>query len=280
MRMIFGLVLAIGLALAGAAVYVAQGFINKNNATVAQEAVIRAKTGGLVEIFVVNKPKDYGDVLSKEDVQPIYWPRNALPEGAFFNMAELFPENSTDPRYVQRQMERFEPVLALKVTAPGEQVGLNGAISKGERAFAIQVRAADFLQTGDRVDIYWTGSVGGVDGEMTRLIEKRLKIISLDRNGKSKSNNGEIQNRTVTVAVDPEQVGRLVQAQATGNLVMSLVGTNDETEVGKIDVTTAGLLGIVAAPVAEKVAPVEERTCSIKTRKGADVVETPIPCTN
>ncbi|MGV8952331.1 MAG: Flp pilus assembly protein CpaB [Cypionkella sp.] len=281
MRMIFGLVLAVGLALAGAAVYVAQGYINKNQSAVQQEAAIRAKTGGLVEIFVVNTPKDYGDVLKPEEVQQIYWPRNALPEGAFFTKAELFNEDGLGVRYVQRQMEKFEPILAVKVTAPGEQVGLNGSIAMGERAFAIQVKAADFLQPGDRVDVYWTGSVGGVDGEMTRLIENQLKIIALDHDARSKQTNGEIQNRTVTVAVSPEQVGRLVQAQATGNLVMSLVGHGDDIVTGKIDVTTKGLLGIVAtAPVEAPIAPVAEKTCSIKTRKGADVIETPIPCTN
>ncbi len=281
MRMIFGLVLAVGLALAGAAVYVAQGFINKNQAAVQQEAAIRAKTGGLVEVYVVNKPKDYGDVLKPEDVQPIYWAKNALPDGVFFKKEDLFSPDSKAVRYVQRQMEKFEPILAVKVTAQGEQIGLNGSLAMGERAFAIQVKAADFLQPGDRVDVYWTGSVNGVDGEMTRLIENQLKIIALDHDAKAKQTNGEIQNRTVTVAVSPEQVGRLVQAQATGNLVMSLVGHGDTVETGKVDVTTAGMLGIVAAaPAALPLAPVAEKTCTIKTRKGADVIETPIPCTN
>lgn len=281
MRMIFGLVLAVGVALAAAAVYVAQGYINKNQQALQQQQAIMQETGGLVPVFVVNKPKNYGDILTRDDVQSILWPKNALPEGAFQEFNALFAEGSEEPRFVLRQMEQFEPLLAVKVTAPGEQAGLNGSIEKGQRAFAIQVKAADFLQPGDRVDVYWTGSVAGVDGDMTRLIENQLKIIAVDRDSRTKSTNGEIQDRTVTVAVSPEQVGRLVQAQATGRLVMSLVGHNDDTLSGKIDVTTAGMLGIVpAAPEAAPLAPVAERTCSIKTRKGADVIETPIPCTN
>jgi pilus assembly protein CpaB len=281
MRMIFGLVLAVGVALAAAAVYVAQGYINKNQQALQQQQAIMQETGGLVPVFVVNKPKNYGDILTRDDVQSILWPKNALPEGAFQDFKDLFADGSDQPRFVLRQMEQFEPLLTVKVTAPGEQAGLNGSIEKGQRAFAIQVKAADFLQPGDRVDVYWTGSVGGVDGDMTRLIENQLKIIAVDRDSRTKSTNGEIQDRTVTVAVSPEQVGRLVQAQATGRLVMSLVGHNDDTLSGKIDVTTAGMLGIVpAAPAAAPIAPVAERTCSIKIRKGADVIETPIPCTN
>jgi pilus assembly protein CpaB len=59
---------------------------------------------------------------------------------------------------------------------------------------------------------------------------------------------------------------------------MSLVGVGDDTETGKIEVDTGSMLGIT-----EAAAPVEaaaEKVCTIRTRKGADVVEIPIPCTN
>ena len=80
MRMVFGLVLVVGLALAGFAVYMAQGFISQTQNALAEERAIREKSGPLVEVYVVNKALNYGDVLTKEDVQLIYWPENALPE--------------------------------------------------------------------------------------------------------------------------------------------------------------------------------------------------------
>ncbi|MBE0552482.1 MAG: Flp pilus assembly protein CpaB [Rhodobacteraceae bacterium] len=278
MRLMFGLVLIAGLALAGAAVYMAKGYMSKTEAALQQELQIKAKTGGLVEVFVVNKPKAYGEPLTKEDVQKIYWPKNALPEGIFIEDAKLFPEDLKEPRYVLRDMEKFEPVLAIKVTEPGVQAGLNGEIEKGMRAFAIKVEAADFLQPGDRVDIYWTGGVAGVEGDLTRLIENGLKIIAVDRNQKKGVSDGQITNRTMTVAVTPEQVARLAQAQATGRLVTSLVGIGDDAESGLIEVDSRALLGVVEQAPAP--AAVEEKVCTIRTRKGADVVEIPIPCTN
>jgi len=278
MRLMFGLVLIAGLALAGAAVYMAKGYMSKTEAALQQELQIKAKTGGLVEVFVVNKPKAYGEPLTKEAVQKIYWPKNALPEGIFIEDAKLFPEDLKEPRYVLRDMEKFEPVLAIKVTEPGVQAGLNGEIEKGMRAFAIKVEAADFLQPGDRVDIYWTGGVAGVEGDLTRLIENGLKIIAVDRNQKKGVSDGQITNRTMTVAVTPEQVARLAQAQATGRLVTSLVGIGDDAESGLIEVDSRALLGVVEQAPAP--AAVEEKVCTIRTRKGADVVEIPIPCTN
>lgn len=278
MRAMFGLVLVAGVGLAGAAVYMAKGYISKTETALQKELAIKAQTGGLVEVYVVKKSVDYGDPLTKDDVQKSYLPKNTLPEATFGDIAMLFPEDNSEPRYVLRPMEKFEPILAVKVTEPGEQAGLTGALEKGMRAFAIKVEAADFLQPGDRVDIYWTGATESSTGEITRLIESTMKIIAVDRNGKSQSSDGSIQNRTMTVAATPEQVARLAQAQATGRLMMSLVGVGDDTETGKIEVDTGSMLGITeaAAPVAIEA----EKVCTIRTRKGADVVEIPIPCTN
>lgn len=279
--MVFGLVLVVGIALAGFAVYMAQGYINQTQSALNHEREMRAKTGPLVEVFVVNKAKNYGDVLTKDDVQKIYWPENALPETIFRDEAVLFPDDGKVPRYVLRQMEKFEPILAVKVTEPGQMAGLTGQLAKGQRAFAIRVDVASgvsgFVQPGDRVDIYWTGQQSGQDGEMTRLIESIVKVIAVDQSADGFT-GGAVVARTVTVEASPEQVARLAQAQATGKLALSLVGTGDMSVNGRIEVDSNALLGIQDQPTA--VAVQADKVCTIKTRKGADVVETPIPCTN
>lgn len=280
MRMIFGLVLAVGMLLAGAAVYMAKSYIGQQQTAVAREKQLIADTGGLTRVFVVTTLKNYGDPLTKEDVKLIYWPKNALPEGAFQEPDLLFPVDAKAPRYVVRQMEKFEPILAVKVTAPGEQAGLNGSIEKGMRAFAIKVDAADFLQPGDRVDIYWTGSSDASGSEITQRIETAVKIIAVDRDAKATIAAGEIQSRTMTVAATPEQVGRLAQAQATGRLVMSLVGNDQDAanEPMEIKVTTRDINGdTTAAPVAEVEAP---RACFVTVRQGGVATQVPIACTN
>lgn len=279
MRMVFGLVLVVGLALAGFAVYMAQGFISKTQNALAAEQAIRAKSGPLVEVYVVNKPLNYGDVLTKEDVQLIYWPENALPETIFKDAAVLFPNDGKESRYVLRQMDKFEPLLATKVTEPGQPAGLTGQLDKGMRAFAIKVDVdsgvSGFLQPGDKVDVYWTGQSPGVDGDLTRLIENTVKIVAVDQ-----VTNGEraaAVARTVTVEVSPEQVARLAQAQATGRLALALVGVGDETVSARVEVDGAGLLGIEAQQI---VIAEQEKICTVRNRKGGEVVEITIPCTN
>ena len=283
MRMMFGLVLVVGLALAGFAVYMTQNYFSQTQAALNHEREFRAKTGPLVEVFVVNKAKNYGDVLTKDDVQMIYWPENALPANIFKDPKLLFPDDGKTPRYVVRQMEKFEPILAEKITEPGQLAGLTGQLAKGQRAFAVKVDVASgvsgFVQPGDRVDVYWTGSIDGNNSDMTRLIESGVKIIAVDQTADG-GNGAAVVARTVTVSASPEQVARLAQAAATGKLALSLVGSTDASVAGsdgKIEVDGNGLLGITETQVAKAEEP---KVCSIKTRKGADVVDTPIPCTN
>jgi pilus assembly protein CpaB len=281
MRAVFSLVLVVGLALAGFAVYMTQKYFSQSQAELNYERDLRAKTGPLVQVFVVNKVKKYGDVLNKADVQQIYWQKSALPDHIYTKMEDLFPADGKEPRYVSRQIEKFEPILAENVTEPGKPAGLTSMLGQGETAFAVRVDVASgvagFVQVGDRVDVYWTGSVAGTDGEMTRLIENGVRVVGVDQQADNSSSSATVA-RTVTLAAAREDVARLTQAQATGRLNLALVGTTDTSVAGKIEVDSNRLLGIT--PEQAAAVPQAPKVCTIKMRKGADVVETPIPCTN
>jgi len=209
-----------------------------------------------------------------------------LPEGVFFTEEELFPQGLDVQRVVLRQMETNEPVLAVKVTAPGENAGLTTMLGRGMRAFAIRVDVASgvsgFLRPGDKVDVYWTGrvlSASAGEQDVTRLIQSAVKLIAVDQTSDANSNSASIA-RTVTVEATPEQVAALAQAQSTGNLSLSLVGAYDDTIASGIEVDQRSLLGLEEQQVVEVVPEQVERVCTIRTRKGAEVVEIPIPCSN
>ena len=282
MRMIFGLVLVVGLMLAGGAVFLAQKFIGQTQAQLAAEKANKAKYGPMIEVFVVNKPVNYGQPLGPADVQKVLMQQSALPEGAFTDPAVLFPSGDKAPRFVLRQMEKFEPVLALKVTEPGESAGLTGMLAAGERAFTIKFDAAAgisrYLQPDNYVDIYWTGANSQTGMEITKLIESSVKLIAVDRTGVK--GGEEAAPKTITVAASPEQIARLAQGQATGGLTVSLVGINDtsNSSTGKdpIEVDTNAMLGM--QPVDTPTEIIAEKVCTIKTRKGIDVVEVPVAC--
>ena len=285
MRAVFGLVLILGIGLAGGAVMMARNYISAYQMELAKERAARDAIVPTVEVFVSERPLRYGEILKTEDVRMVRWPEDAVPEGAFLATEELFPANNERPRVIIRAMEKDEAILALKVTAPGEDAGISSRLDRGMRAFAIKVDVTSgvsgFLRPGHRVDVYWTGglrgAVEGVQGDLTRLIEGNIQLIAIDQSASDEITSGSIA-RTVTVSATPEQVARLAQAQSTGRLTLALVGTDDDTVASKVEVDQRSLLGLAAA----EIKPIEEKEeiCTVRTRRGAEVVEIPIPCTD
>ncbi len=284
MRMVFGLVLLVGIALAGGAVYLAKDRIAQYQHANAQAQAALAKIVPTQTVYVATGALKYGQRLTREDVRAVNWPENAIPDGTFVDMATLFPENTDELRVVLREMEKDEAIMALKVTEPGEDTGLTSRLSRGQRAFAIKVDVSSgvsgFLRPGDKVDVYWTGRTSGSSSgsrEVTKLIEAAVKLIAIDQSAGGTRDEATIA-RTVTVSVSPQQVAALAQAQSTGSLSLSLVGAEDDTIASAIEVDQRALLGIEAETV--KVEAEAEKVCTIRTRRGAEVVEIPIPCTN
>lgn len=290
MRLVFGLVLVLGIGLAGFAVYMAKSYIQQYQSELAQERANRDPGIDTVEVYVATKPLTYGQKLDVDDVRLTPFPRMSLPEGVFSTKEALFPEGAEKPRRVLRSIERNEAILAVKVTEPGEEAGITSQLGPGMRAFAIKVDVSSgvsgFLRPGDRVDVYWTGQTsrsasteleGRDSGGVTKLIETNVRLIAVDQVANTDITEAVIA-RTVTVSATPQQVASLAQAQSTGRLSLSLVGAEDDSVAQAIEVDQRSLLGIETQEI--EAAPVKQEVCTIRTRRGAEVIETPIPCTN
>ena len=272
MRVIFGLVLIIGVGLAGFAVYVAKDrFTQYQDALASQRDAIVPTTS----VYVVTREMRYGEQIRPADVEAIEWPEQYVPFGAFTSAEDLFPEGE-DLRTVLRVMERNEPVLVSKVSAPGEDAGVASQLEQGMRAFALRVDVATgvsgFIRPGDRVDVYWSGNSRGEN--VTRLIQASVPIIAIDQISDQDRRNPTVA-RTITIAAPADQIAALAQAQATGGLSLSLVGVRDDSRSETIEVDQDALLGISEA--AETDDPV---VCTVRNRRGAEVIVTAVPCIN
>jgi pilus assembly protein CpaB len=280
MRAVFGLVLVVGVGLAGTAVYMVQGHLQGQAAQLAAVRAAAAQQVPTVEVFAVNRAIAYGEALTRADLKVIRYAEPYLPAGVFRSVEEMFPQGEGVVRRVLRPMEANEPVLAVKVTEPGEDAGITNRLSPGMSAFAISVDATSgvsgFLRPGDRVDVYWTGDAGNGDRiGVTRLIESGLKLVAVDQKTDDNMTTAVVA-RTVTVEVSPQQVARLAQAQASGSLSLALVG-----QAGLEDAVVAPVMGseISGREAAAAEAPVEvAQSCQITERKGSEVIVTLIPC--
>ncbi|MEL6954811.1 MAG: Flp pilus assembly protein CpaB [Pseudomonadota bacterium] len=273
MRLIFGLVLIVGVGLAGMAVFLAKDRFDQYQAA---NSNLRSSIIDTTEVFVMTAQLRYGQQLRPEHVQAIQWPADHVPFGAFTTMEEIFPEGEDVPRTVLRIMERDEPILLSKVTAPGQDAGIASRLGRGMRAFALRVDVTSgvsgFLRPGDRVDVYWTGEVRGEN--QTRLIRANVQIIAIDQIDDEDRANPMVA-RTITVEAPPEEVAALAQAQASGRLTLALVGVEDDTVAEQVQISTNQALG-----VAEVEAQAGPEVCSTRERRGGQVIVTPVPCTD
>ncbi len=285
MRLVFGLVMVLGMGLAGMAIYMVKDYFDTYQSELASKQAALASIVPTVDVFVATRTLRYGEKLRPEDVRIVRWPENAIPQGAFRKKEDLFSqgEQMENLRTVIRAMEKDEALMTIKVTDPGEDAGVSSRLAKGMRAFAIKVDVASgvsgFLRPGDKVDVYWTGQNYNPNGdnggaELTKLIETNVKILAVDQIADEDRNNPTIA-RTVTVEATPLQVAGLAQAQATGRLALSLVGAEDTDQIDSVEVDARILLGREERKVVQTQ---RQKVCSVRTRKGSEIIETPVEC--
>lgn len=270
-------ILALGLGLAGYGVYMAQSYISQTHDAIAAAQAMRPDGGPAVEVVAVavaTRALRYGEPVSAADVQLVAWPAASVPPGAFADLDALIPDPRR-PRVALRAMEPFEPILAVKVSEPGQPAGIAAQLTPGMRAFTIRVDASSgisgTLRPSDMVDLYWTGR--GQQGEVTRLLSSAMRIIALDENADQDRAFTGVP-RSVTIEAPPEMIATIAQAQSAGRLSLSVVGLDDERQLGGIEVDSRSLLGV------QVTAETPAERCTIRTRRGAEVVVIEIPCTN
>lgn len=277
MRLVFGLVLILGIGLAGFAAYLAKSRFEEYQQTVAAQAEKLKSNVPLQPVFIVTRQIGYGEYIKKDDVKKVSWPENAIPEGAFQKEEDLFPE-SGELRTAQRIMEKHEALMAIKLTEPGQVPGFQ--LQPGMRAFTIKVDLSSgvggFLRPGSRVDVYWTGRSRG--REITTRIDTGLELLAVDQKTDSNQASPTIA-RTVTVAASPTQVAALAQANSSGRLTLALVGANDISETNApIETDIRAVIGEQAEVVVEPEVKVEEKKCYITTGRGTERVKIEIAC--
>ncbi len=154
--------------------------------------------------------------------------KSAIPVGAFTASKDV------EERWVKTTLLEGDVVIEKKLGPKGTPPGLVANIPKGMRAFAIDVTeqsgVSGFILPGHRVDVIRYEQENG-----TSRAESILQNILVLASGQvfTRAEERSLTNRTVTLAVTPEQVDVLVSARAKGSLSLSLRGVNDHDLVAR-----------------------------------------------
>lgn len=277
MRAVFGLVLLIGMGLAGFAVYMVNQQFDATAVALQRERERANAVVQTVELYAPSRDITYGELLRPEDVKPIIYAAANVPEGVFSTLEELFPEGEDVPRVVRIPMFTNEPIMSTKVTEPGAPRGVTALLDPGMRAFPLGNNlTADFaedLRRSDRIDLYWIGNIG--DRSTSRLVKSGLEIISLTEPDADGNGGG----RNVVLQVSQSDFADLRLLQSSGNLSLTPVARVD-TEGGdaSIERSLSEALGIEEVIVESAPEPEAPQICTRTERRGISVVTIEVPC--
>src|SRR5438552_2454962 len=187
-------------------------------------------------IVVAAVPLKFGDTLSEDKLREIAWPAGAVPTGAFKTTKEALAGNGA--RQALQAISANEPVLATKITGPGQRATLSAVLAEGMKAVSIRVNdvlgVAGFVFPGDRVDILLTRSGRsneGADKSFVDVLLQSVKVLAVDQVA-DESKDSPTVVKAVTVEVSTKDAQKLTLAAGAGQLSLALrqaAGSQGET---------------------------------------------------
>ena len=205
------------------AVFVAQSWLTSaaDARLKSLEAQQRNPTTAMQTIVVAGKPLRYGNELAAPLLREIPWSKDALPAGAFAKIGDVLAGGK---RVVLSAIEVNEPVLAVKITGPGQRATLSAMLHEGMKAVTIRVSdvegVAGFVLPGDRVDIALT-RLDGKGGATTDVVLQNATVLAIDQVADERASNPSVA-KSVTVEVDTTAAQKLDLAASLGNLSLLL----------------------------------------------------------
>ncbi|TIO49151.1 MAG: Flp pilus assembly protein CpaB [Mesorhizobium sp.] len=245
---------------------------NQRNA-LAQSNGVQAST-----IVVAAMPLKFGDALSADKLREIAWPAGAIPAGAFKTTKDALAGNGA--RQALQSISANEPILAAKITGPGQRATLSAVLGEGMKAVSIRVNdvlgVAGFVFPGDRVDVLLTRTVReGDSGEKSfvDVLLQSVKVLAIDQVA-DESKDSPTVAKAVTVEVDTKDAQKLTLAAGAGQLSLALRQAAASQGESTERVTLADLTGDTPEDVAKRQAELERQkaaeAAAAEERKRAD----------
>jgi pilus assembly protein CpaB len=220
------------------AVFLANAWLNNRAAQQMRDLAAQQKAAPPARTIVVAaKPLKFGDVLGSFSLREIAWPENALPRGAFSKIAEL----TATRRVVLAAIAENEPILASKITGPGQRATLSAVLKDGMKAVTIRVNdvedVAGFVLPGDHVDVVLTRP-GDKKVSVNDVVIEDARVLGVDQMADDTTDKPAVV-RAVTLEVDELGGQKLALASVVGTLSLMLrkAGDSEDDNLRQLSVT-------------------------------------------
>ena len=217
------------------AVFIAQVWLNNQANMRAKSMQTQEKPLATQTIVVAAQPLRFGTELNAAMLKEIPWPAQALPPGAFRKIHDIL---SGGRRVVLTAVEADEPVLALKITGPGQRATLSALVRKGMKAVTIRVNdvggVGGFVLPGDHVDVVLTRQIDKGQAT-TEVVLQDARVLAIDQIADERAAKVTVA-KSVTLEVNTVEAQKIWLASSVGNLSLLLrrAGETAESKTRKI----------------------------------------------
>ncbi|MFC3321155.1 Flp pilus assembly protein CpaB [Mesorhizobium cantuariense] len=217
-------------------------------------------------VVVAAMPLKFGDTLSADKLREIPWPAGAIPAGAFKTTKDALAGEGA--RQALQAISTNEPVLASKITGPGQRATLSAVLGEGMKAVSIRVNdvlgVAGFVFPGDRVDVLLTQTVRGGDGADKSFVDvllQSMKVLAVDQVADESKDNPTVV-KSVTLEASTKDAQKLTLAAGAGQLSLALRQAAASQGETTQRVTLSDLTGETAADVAARQAELDRKAAA------------------
>ncbi len=250
--------LAIAIVLGLVAVVILNGYLGSQKKAAPQQQVA---SGAGAPVVVAAAPIKRGVVLQPSLLKVVNYPAGSVPAGAFSTVAQLTGAKDVQ-RLALRDLAPDEPVLAVRVTAPGGKLNLAGLLDPGMQAVTLHStdiqEVSGFVLPGDHVDLLLTRTIGGggnsqQSNSVTQILAENMKVLAIDQSDDDEADKPVVAH-AITIEVTPEQAQLITLGQSVGAVTLSLRHVDDTAPLAK-KATVLAQLGFTApAPLPAGVA--------------------------
>lgn len=233
------------------AVFIAQAWLNNQANLQAAHLESNVKPVTTQTVVVAKQPLRFGTEIKAAMLKEMPWPSAALPEGAF---AEINDVLKSGHRVVLASIEANEPVLALKITGPGQRATLSALVRPGMKAVTIRVNdvggVGGFVLPGDHVDVALTRQIDK-GSATTEVLLQNTRVLAVDQVADDRAAKATLA-KSVTLEVDTINAQKIWLASSVGSLSLLLrkAGETAQVKTRKITLKDLGGSDVVAGKAA------------------------------
>jgi pilus assembly protein CpaB len=222
------------------AVFVAQAWLNHQAERLKPGDAALAPVAVTKTVVVASQPLRFGHQLSPQTLREVAWPEGAVPAGTFTTIADLLAPGK---RIVLYSVEPNEPILASKITGPGQKGTLSAILQEGMKAITVRVNdvegVAGFVLPGDHVDVLMTRN-SDKNTTSTDLVLQNIRVLAVDQIADNAADKPTVV-RAVTLEVDTGAAQRLSLAATAGAISLALRKAGEQMVEGARRVTLMDL---------------------------------------